>query len=77
MTLGTVKTFQESLIHCRQAVFAPFLGHPISFHVLLLELPGAQAWPHKREQPFVSRHIADFWQNSWSSRKFTLFLAPR
>lgn len=62
--------------YCRQAVLAPFPGHSISLHVLLLELPGAQAWPHKREQPFVSRHIADFWQNSRSSRKFTLFLAP-
>lgn len=27
-------------------------------------------------EPVVSRHIADFWQNSPSSRKFTHFLAP-
>lgn len=74
--LGTGRTPQESLVYCTQAVFAPFSGHLISLHVLLLELPGVQAWSHKREQPFVSRHIADFWQNSWSSRKFTLFLAP-
>lgn len=76
LSLGSGRTPQESLIYCRQAVSAPFSGHPISLHVLLLELPGAQAWPRRREQPFMSRHIADFWQNSWSSRKFTLFLAP-
>lgn len=57
-------------------LLCPFSGYPISLHVLLLELPGAQVWPHQREQPFVSRHIADFWQNSRSTRKFTLFLAP-
>lgn len=59
--------------------FRPFFWPPdlsLSLRVLLSELPGAQARPHKREQPFVSRHTADFWQRSRSSRKFTLFLAP-
>lgn len=48
----------------------------LSVHVLLPELPGAlKPGLTEREQPFMSRHITDFWQNRPSSRKFTLFLA--
>lgn len=45
------------------------------FSLSLLNFLVGQAGADKGE-PVVSRHIADFWQNSPSSRKFTHFLAP-
>lgn len=45
------------------------------FSFSLLNFLVGQAGADKGE-PVVSRHIADFWQNSPSSRKFTHFLAP-
>lgn len=51
-------------------------GSPFFFFSLsLLNFLVGQAGADKGE-PVVSRHIADFWQNSPGSRKFTHFLAP-
>lgn len=65
---------QGSLAHCRQAAL-PFLWLPDLAPCAAFRTSWC-AGLASQKGTFVSRHIADFWQNSQSSRKFTLFLAP-